>query len=129
MNYFGGGDLLLDKNDIFEAAKNEAFARCRYELFAEIAHEEGLHYFAKILEETAKNELSHFREFMNILGLINDTKSNLNTAIKSETDESVNIYPKLYENAMADRELDTARLFQQIAKIEARHKERLGKLS
>lgn len=121
--------MLLDKKAIYEVAKNEAFARCRYEIFAEIAHEEGLHYFAKILEETARNELSHFREFMNVLGLIKDTKNNLEAAILSETDESDSIYPKLQSDAMADGEFETARLFQQIAKIEARHKERLEKLS
>lgn len=121
--------MLLDRKELLDAAKNEAFARCRYELFAEIAHAEGLHYFAKILEETARNELSHFKEFMEILGLVGDTKSNLKTAIGSETEEAINIYPNLQKHAMADGELDTARLLQQIAKIEERHKERLEKLA
>jgi len=120
---------VLDKNAILQAAKNEAFARCRYEVFAQVAREEGLHYFAKILEETARNELSHFKEFMMILGLIGDTQINLKAAIKSESEESEKIYPLLHKQSMSDGQLDTARLFQQIGKIEKRHKERLERLS
>lgn len=117
------------KEDILKALKNEAFARCRYEVYAQVARREGLNYFAKILEETAKNELSHFTEFMRILGLIGDTKSNLKTAIKSEMQEAQSIYPQLYQAAMVEGELNIARLFQQIAKIETRHAQRLLKLS
>lgn len=120
---------MLDRKDIEDAMKNEAFARCRYELYAEIAREEGLHYFAKVLEETARNELSHFHEFMKILGGLGDTAQNLKTAIAAEKAESQTIYPKLKEYAMADGEMNTGRLFQQIAKIEQTHMERLEKLS
>ena len=42
---------MLDRNDIVSAMRNEAFARCRYEVFAEIAKEQGLHYLAKVLKE------------------------------------------------------------------------------
>jgi len=120
---------MLDRNAILQAAKNEAFARCRYEVFAQVARDEGLYYFAKILDETARNELSHFKEFMTILDLIGDTKTNLEVAIESESEETNEIYPKLHEQSMCDGKLDIARLFQQIGKIERRHKERLEKLS
>lgn len=119
----------MDSQKIFEVMKNEAYARCRYEVYAEIAREEGLHYFAKVLEEIANNELSHFREFMRILNLRGSTFENLNTAISDEKMESANIYPQLKEDAMADGDLNTARLFQQIAKIENLHMQRLEKLA
>ncbi len=121
--------MMLDDKEILEVMKNEAYARCRYEIFAEIAREQGLHYYAKVLEEIAFNELSHFREFMRILNLRGDTLENLKTAVIDEEDESTNIYPKLYQDAMADGKLNTARLFQQITKIEVLHKERLDKLA
>lgn len=120
--------MQLDKKEIFKALQNEALARCRYELYAEIAHEEGLHYFAKILEETAHNELSHVRELMSILNLLGNTRSNLSTAIANESKETEEIYPKLSGLAKADGDLNMARLFQQIGKIEERHKERFEKL-
>lgn len=77
----GGHTMLLDKNDIVTAMRNEAYARCRYEVFAEIAKEKGLHYFAKVLKETADNELSHFKEFMRILDLIASITDSPLTAI------------------------------------------------
>jgi len=119
---------MLDRKAIYEVMKNEAYARCRYEVFAEIAREQGLHYFAKVLEEIAINELSHFREFMRILNLNGSTLENLGTAIADEKNETTDIYPKLYQEAMLGGELNTARLFQQIAKIEKSHMERLEKL-
>lgn len=120
--------MQYDERDIKNALMNEALARCKYELYAEIAHSEGLHYFGKILEETANNELSHVREIMRVLGLLKSTKENLKTAIKSESEESQTIYPNLQKAALVENKLDTARLFQQIGKIEARHLERFQRL-
>lgn len=120
---------MIDKKEIMEVMKNEAFARCRYEIYAEIARSQGLHYYAKVLEEISRNELSHFREFMRIIKSNGDTLNNLKTAINDENKESTEIYPKFYQDAMIDGELNTARLFQQIAKIENMHKEKLEKLA
>jgi rubrerythrin len=114
--------------DIYSVLQNEALARCRYEFFAEIAHQEGLHYYAKIFEETARNELSHTREIFRMLHLLGSTKENLKSAIEYEKRENESIYPELSENAIAEGELDAARLFKQIAIIESRHQERLEKL-
>jgi len=65
---------------------------------------------------------------MKLLGLIGPTLANLDTAIQNETLESTALYPNLQESAIAVGDLDAARLFQQITKIEQRHKERLEKL-
>ena len=40
----------LDRQDIIKALQNEALARCQYEIYAQIARDEGLHYFAKVLD-------------------------------------------------------------------------------
>lgn len=127
-NNLGGFAMLLNKDDIYTAMRNEAFARCRYELFAEIADESGLHYYANVLKELAQNEFSHFRGFMNLLGLVGSVEENLRTAIIDETLETESVYPKLSQQALCDGELDTARLFSQIAKIEKLHKVRLEKM-
>lgn len=108
--------------------KNEAYARCRYEIYAEKAREEGLHYIAKVLEETARNELSHVRELMMMLNHVGTTKDNINTAILGEVMEAEEIYPKLRELSITDNQMDYARFFQQLAKIEKRHEERLRKI-
>ena len=119
---------MLNRQQLMDVLHGEAMARCRYEIYAEIARDEGLHYFAKILEETAGNELSHVRELMKMMGLIGPTLTNLDTAIQNETIESTAIYPNLQDDAIAEGDLDTARLFQQIAKIEDRHKKRFEQL-
>ena len=119
---------MLNRQEMIHALQGEAMARCRYEIYAEVAREEGLHYLAKILEETAHNELSHVRELMKLLGLIGSTQVNLETAIDNETIESTDLYPNLQESSIALGDLDAARLFQQITKIEQRHKERFEKL-
>ena len=102
--------MQLERREIYEALQNEALARCKYEIYAEIAHEEGLHYFGKILEETARNELSHVREFMRLLGLLNSTEENLMTSIDSESNEAEEVYPRLHDLAMADGELEAGRV-------------------
>lgn len=119
---------MLDRQQLIDVLQGEALARCRYEIYAEIARSEGLHYYAKILEETSRNELSHVRELMKILGMYGSTKANLDVAIQGEELESNLIYPGLQDDALVEGDLDTARLFQQITKIESRHKQRLEKL-
>ena len=119
---------MLNRQQLMNVLQGEAMARCRYEIYAEIARDEGLHYFSKILEETARNELSHVRELMKLLGLTGSTLVNLDTAIQNETIEATAIYPNLQEDAIIAGDLDTARLFQQIAKIENRHQLRFEKL-
>ena len=62
------------------------------------------------------------------MGLIGPTLSNLDTAIQNETIEATAIYPNLQDEAIAEGDLESARLFQQIAKIETRHKTRFEQL-
>lgn len=113
---------------MLEVLYEEALARCRYEIYGQKAHDEGYHYIGKIFEETARNELSHVTELMRMLELEGSTKVNLKQAIMNEEKESSVTYPKLREEALVDNTLDTARFFQQLTKIEARHKERFEAL-
>ncbi len=106
----------------------EALARCKYELYAEVARVQGLHYYAKVLEETSRNELSHVRELMRMLDRIGTTGTNLRDAIEGERIESEELYPFIASQAIADGELNIGRFFNQIAKIEQGHKERFEAL-
>lgn len=115
-------------HEIYQVLINEAFAKFRYEIYAEVAREEGLHYYAKILEETARNEFSHGKEIFGILNGIGSTYENLKIAIESERNEAEYLYPRLSEQSISEGDLNMARLFKQIALIEQRHMERLNKL-
>lgn len=119
---------MLKQEEMLQVIYEEAFASCRYKLYAEEARKEGLYYYAKVLDETARNELSHVRELMRMMGMIDSTAENLKVAITNESKESTDIYPRLREEAIVDGDLETARLFQQIAKVEARHRERFEAL-
>ena len=52
--------------------------------FAQIARKEGLHYIAKIFEETAENEMYHALEEYRLLYGESSTAVNLKEAIKAE---------------------------------------------
>lgn len=119
---------VMRRDEMYNVLLEEALASCRYQLFAEQADKEGLHYLAKIFRETSVNELSHVRELMNILELVQDTKVNLEVAIQNEKLESTTTYPSLQELAIADNELNTARFFQQLSKIEEQHRKRFEQL-
>lgn len=118
----------MNQDALLKVLYEEALARCRYEVYAKKAHLEGLHYIGKIFEETGRNELSHVTELMNLLKQVDSTKNNLKQAVMNEKKESGEIYPGLQEEAVVENELDTARFFQQLAKIESRHQERFEAL-
>ena len=49
------------------AFAGESQARNKYTFFAEVARQEGYHYIAKILEETAENEKQHAKDHLQLL--------------------------------------------------------------
>lgn len=118
----------MERIELEKVIFNEALARCRYEIYAEIAHNEGLHYIGKVFEETSRNELSHVRELLNLLDDLGDTTLNIQESIKNEKNEATSLYPGLQSMALADNELNVARFFQQLTKIEERHKERFERI-
>jgi len=116
------------EENIKAAFAGESQARNKYTYFAEVARQEGYHYIAKIFEETAENEKEHARDHFKLLGGIGDTAANLEVAIDGEHYETVEMYPTFAKEAEEEGQADAARLFNQIGKIESRHRERYKKL-
>ncbi len=110
------------------AFAGESQARNKYTFFAEVAREEGYHYIAKMFEETAENERQHAKDHLMMLSGIGDTAANLREAMGGEDYETESMYPEFARIADEEGEKDAARLFRQIAKIEAHHRERYRKL-
>jgi rubrerythrin len=106
----------------------ESQARNKYTYFAQVARKEGLHYIAKIFEETAENEVRHAKDQLALLGGIGDTKANLKAAIAGEDYETTTMYPEFAKQAKEEGNTKAAVLFEQIAKVEAHHRERYRKL-
>ena len=106
----------------------ESQARNKYPSFAAVARKEGYHYIARIFEETADNERRHAKDQFELLGGIGDTKVNLQAAIEGEDYETTTMYPEFAKQAKEDGNTKAAVLFEQIAKVEAHHRDRYKKL-
>ncbi len=110
------------------AFAGESMARNKYTYFAKAARKEGYHYIAKIFEETALNEEQHAKDEFKLLEGIGDTAANLREAIAGETYETVTMYPEFAKEAQEEGQADAARLFKQIARVEAEHQKRYERL-
>ena len=110
------------------AFAGESQARNKYTYYAKVAREEGYHYIAKILEETALNEMQHAKDELKLLGGIGDTIANLKDAISGEDYETLTMYPTFAKEAEEEGNKEAARVFKQIAKVEEQHRERYKKL-
>jgi len=110
------------------AFAGESQARNKYTYFAKIAKKEGYHYIAKVFEETAANEMRHAKDELSLLGGIGDTKANLLEAMEGEHYETTQMYPQFAREAEEEGNMEAARLFKQIAKIEKHHEERYRRL-
>lgn len=110
------------------AFAGESQARNKYTFFAKVARKEGYHYIAKILEETADNEMRHAKDELALLNGIGDTAANLKEAIGGEHYEVTEMYPTFAKEAEEEGNMAAAALFKQIANIEAHHRDRYKKL-
>jgi len=110
------------------AFAGESQARNKYNFFSKVARNEGLHYIAKIFDETAENEMQHAKDEFKQLSAIGDTKTNLKAALEGESYEVVTMYPQFAEEAEKEGFSEAARVFRQIAKVEKQHMERYKSL-
>ncbi len=114
--------------NIKSALLGESQARNKYFFYANKARQEGYHYIAKILEETAENEKYHALSLYKLLHDEKSTADNLESAIEEERFESMEMYPQFAKEAEVEGHKHAAVLFDQIAKIERHHQERFEKL-
>ncbi len=110
------------------AFAGESQARNKYDYFAKVARKEGFHYIAKIFEETAINEMQHAKDELKLLKGISNTKDNLKEAISGENYETVSMYPQFAKEAEEEGNMEAAKLFKEIAKVEKHHEKRYKKL-
>lgn len=116
------------RQSFLAALIGELSAAGKYSLYARQARAEGLSYYADIFDELAGNELAHAQQIYKLVYPKNSTADNLAAAIKGETNEFTTLYPELAQLAVKDGNLEAARIFKQIGKIEKHHSERLVKM-
>lgn len=110
------------------AFAGESQARNKYTYFAKVARNEGYHYIAKVFEETAENEEQHAKDEFKLLGGIGSTAANLKEAIAGENYETTSMYPEFARIAREEGNNKAAIVFEQIAKVEARHRDKYKRI-
>ncbi|MCF6175912.1 MAG: rubrerythrin family protein [Victivallaceae bacterium] len=116
------------KKNLEAAFAGESQARNKYTYWGKIAHKEGYHYIGKIFEETAMNEMRHANDEFKLLNGIGKTVENLKAAAEGEDYETTEMYPTFAKEAEEEGNMEAARLFKQIAKVEAHHRDRYKRL-
>ncbi|MBW2981553.1 rubrerythrin family protein [Candidatus Woesearchaeota archaeon] len=116
------------KENLKAAFAGESQARNKYTYFAKIARKEGFHYIAKIFEETAENEKQHAKDEFKLLKGIGNTAANIKAALEGEIYETTEMYPEFAKQAEEEGNKEAAKLFKEIAEVEAHHAKRYEKL-
>jgi rubrerythrin len=123
-------------SNLLKAIAGESMARNKYTYFAEIARKEGYEWVAAVFEETAGNERAHAQEELEALNApaemtntygidpLGDTLTNLKHAVAGEIFETETMYPEFKAKAEAEGNTKAAKLFGEIAEVEAKHAER-----
>lgn len=120
--------------NLMKAFAGESQARNKYQLFAEIAEEEGWFAIAQHFEEAAENERYHaIAEFKAHHKMVDGeelqaTLKNLDSAMAGEHYEHTIMYPEFARIAEEEGYPDIARLFKAIAKVEVEHEREYGEL-
>jgi len=135
----GGGTLVCCGQDmemitenltavnLMKAFAGESQARNKYEFFADMANQEGLHRIARFFQEAADNEKYHAKaEFKAYNKLVNDveldtTRKNLQYAADGEKYEHEEMYPNFAAIAKEEGLKEIARMFTAIGKVEVEH--------
>ncbi|MBU0666791.1 MAG: rubrerythrin [Nanoarchaeota archaeon] len=116
------------EENLKKAFAGESQARNKYTYFAKVARKEGYHYIAKIFEEAAENEKQHAKDEFKLLKGIGDTKTNLKAAVEGENYEHTKMYPEFARVAQEEGNMEAAKLFKEISKVEKEHEARYKKL-
>lgn len=113
--------------NLMKAFAGESMARNKYDLFADIAEEEGWHAVARHFREAAENEKWHARaEFKAYHELVDGkaldiTTKNLVCAAEGENYGHTIMYPDFAKIAEDEGKKAIARLFTAIGKVEIEH--------
>ena len=113
--------------NLMKAFAGESQARNKYEFFADVAYQEGLHRIARHFQEAADNEKYHaMAEYKAYNELVHDrelgdTRKNLIYAADGERYEHEEMYPNFADIAKEEGLEKIARLFRAIGKVEVEH--------
>lgn len=111
------------EKNLREAFAGESQANRRYLAFAKQAEIEGYPHVARLFRAAAEAETVHAHAHLRALGGIKKTRDNLMEAISGETHEFKEMYPKMIEQAIADKDKVAERSFRYANEVEKVHAE------
>jgi len=112
------------EKNLLEAFAGESMARNKYTYFASVAKKEGYEQIASIFLETAENEKEHAKLHFKALSGIKGTAENLKAAAGGENYEWTSMYPRMAKEAEEEGFTELAKMFGNIAAVEAEHEKR-----
>lgn len=125
------------EQNLLKSFAGESQARNRYTFFASKAKKEGFEQIAGVFTETADQEKEHAERFFKFLeggmveilasypaGKIGTTAENLMEAANGENEEWTELYPLFADVADEEGFPAIAKVFREIAKVEAEHEYR-----
>ena len=119
--------MQTDEN-LKNAYSGESQAFVRYKVYAEVARKKGLENIARVFEAFSYSEYIHAKNHLKVVENVNDVENNLKNALSGETYEIEEMYPKFYENAIAEGNKKAARSFRWALETEKIHAEIYKKL-
>ena len=108
-------------DNLRDAFAGESQANRRYLAFAAKADQEGFPQVARLFRAAAEAETVHALNHLRILKEIGSTEENLGAAVKGETYEFRQMYPKFLEEAKREKRQDAAWSFDVANKVEEVH--------
>ncbi len=116
------------RENLMTAFAGESQSGTKYDLYAEIAREEGHAPLSEILSDLARQERGHARLWLNALGELGGTVDNLTNATENENYDYDQMYATFAKEAEEDGLPDLAAKFRAVAEIERRHQELLSEI-
>lgn len=113
--------MTKSQKDLEAAFAGESQASRKYFHFAKKAEQEGFKQVAKLFRAAAVAETVHAGNHLRALGGINDTASNIKTAIQGEHYEVNTMYPEFIADAKAESEAKAERSFNYAWEVEKEH--------
>ena len=112
---------MSSEENLMEAFAGESQANRKYLAFAKKADKDGFKQVAKLFRAAAEAETVHAHNHLEITGGIDETKENLLTAIKGETEEFTEMYPNFIAEAKAEENNKALWTFSVANKVEQIH--------
>lgn len=109
------------EQNLAAAFAGESQANRKYLFFAEKADAEGMPQIARLFRAAAEAETVHARNHLRVIKGIEDTSSNLKSAISGEHDEFTNMYPDFIEQAKKEDNAQAEHSFKKANEVEKIH--------